>query len=104
MSFYRAAILLSALISIRSAAAPDPEQRIDELFRPVAGGKSPGAVVAVIRDGKVLLMKGYGMANVEKGIANTPATILRLGSVTKSFTAIAVLQLVEGVPPVGAGD
>ena len=51
--------------------------------------------MAVLRDGQVLLMKGYGMADVGKAAPVSPTTILRLGSVTKPFTAIAILQLVE---------
>ena len=89
------AVLMTALAGLCPAAAVDPAQSVDELFKPVVGGKSPGASVAVLRDGQVVLMKAYGMANVEKGIPNSPATIFRLASVTKTFTAIAVLQLVE---------
>ena len=53
-----------------------------------------GAVL-VAKDGTVLLEKGVGMANVEWDIPNTPETKFRLGSITKQFTATAVLQLVE---------
>lgn len=51
-----------------------------------------GAVL-VARDGEVILNKGYGMANVEHNIPNTPYTKFRLASVTKAFTAAAVLLL-----------
>ena len=53
-----------------------------------------GAVL-VARDGNVLLSKGYGQANLEWQIPNTPATKFRLGSLTKQFTAAAVLLLEE---------
>lgn len=53
-----------------------------------------GAVL-VATDGKVLLEKGVGMANVEWDIPNTPDTRFRLGSITKQFTATSVLQLVD---------
>jgi CubicO group peptidase (beta-lactamase class C family) len=95
MNTLQSIVLLSCVLSSGLAAVPGLEERVDELFRPVSGGKSPGAAVAVVRDGNVVLMKAYGMADVEKGISNSPSTIFRLGSVTKSFTAIAVLQLVE---------
>lgn len=92
-------VLMTAVAGLCPAAVPaaanDPAQSVDELFKPVAGGKSPGASVAVLRDGQVVFMKAYGMADVEKGVPNSPATIFRLASVTKTFTAIAVLQLVE---------
>jgi CubicO group peptidase (beta-lactamase class C family) len=51
--------------------------------------------VLVARDGKVLLAKGYGMANFEHDVPNTPRTKFRLGSITKQFTAAAVMQLAE---------
>ena len=53
-----------------------------------------GAVL-VARAGEVLLKQGYGMANLEHGVANSPQTKFRLGSVTKQFTAAAILQLQE---------
>lgn len=67
------------------------EQRIQEA---VKAGRFSGSVL-VARDGKVLLSKGYGLANAELGVANTPQTKFRLGSITKQFTALAVLQLEE---------
>ncbi|HWR53110.1 MAG TPA: serine hydrolase domain-containing protein [Bryobacteraceae bacterium] len=69
--------------------------KVDALFAPVAGGKLPGAAVAIVQDGRVVLMKGYGMADVEKNVPITPGAIFRLASVTKSFTAVATLQLHE---------
>ena len=51
--------------------------------------------VLVAKDGKALYRKGVGMAQAEWDILNTPETKFRLGSITKQFTAVAVLQLVE---------
>ena len=51
--------------------------------------------VLVSRGGKVLLSKGYGMANLEHNVLNTPLTKFRLASVTKQFTAAAILKLQE---------
>jgi CubicO group peptidase (beta-lactamase class C family) len=56
----------------------------------------PGAVVAIIKNGKVLYAKGYGSQNIDKGIPVDPATSLfRIGSTSKLFTWTAVMQLVE---------
>lgn len=56
----------------------------------------PGAVVVIVRDGRVLLQKGYGMADVQRGIGVGPEnTIFRVGSISKLFTWTAVMQLVE---------
>jgi CubicO group peptidase (beta-lactamase class C family) len=51
--------------------------------------------VLIAHAGEVLLKQGYGMANLEHGVANSPQTKFRLGSVTKQFTAAAILQLQE---------
>jgi CubicO group peptidase (beta-lactamase class C family) len=49
--------------------------------------------VLVVRDGRVVLLKGYGQANVETGIRNTAATRFEMNSMTKMFTGVAILQL-----------
>jgi CubicO group peptidase (beta-lactamase class C family) len=55
-----------------------------------------GAAVSVVKDGKLFFAKGYGYADIEKGIPVDPAqTLFRIGSVTKLFTWTAVMQLVE---------
>jgi len=51
--------------------------------------------VLVANNGKIVLCKGYGMANYEHNIANTPQTIFRLGSLTKQFAAMVIMQLQE---------
>jgi CubicO group peptidase (beta-lactamase class C family) len=58
-------------------------------------GNVPGASVIVVRDGSVVFRKSYGMANLEEHVAATPATHYRLASVTKQFTAAAILLLAE---------
>jgi D-alanyl-D-alanine carboxypeptidase len=60
----------------------------------VRDGQFRGAVL-VAKDGKPVFRKAYGLANEEWDIANTPETKFRLGSITKQFTAAAVLQLAE---------
>jgi CubicO group peptidase (beta-lactamase class C family) len=53
----------------------------------------PGAAAIVVKDGEVLLRKGYGLANVELGVSIEPDMVFRIGSVTKQFTAAATLLL-----------
>ena len=53
----------------------------------------PGMAVAVVRDQELLWSRGFGLADVERGIRATPGTRYRVGSVTKLFTATAVMQL-----------
>ena len=54
---------------------------------------TPGGVVAVVRGGKVVFARGYGMANLEHDIPNTPETAFHVASVSKQFTAFAILLL-----------
>ncbi|HEX6086544.1 MAG TPA: serine hydrolase [Thermoanaerobaculia bacterium] len=56
----------------------------------------PGAAVLVMKGGQPLLRKGYGLADVEQGTRIAPESVFRIGSLTKQFTAVAILQLVEG--------
>jgi len=51
--------------------------------------------ILVVKNGKVLVNKGYGMANYELGVPNTPQTKFHLGSISKTFTAAAILLLEE---------
>ena len=55
----------------------------------------PGVSVAVVKDGTVVLAKGYGFSDVEKSTKATEQTVYQLASVTKPFTAMAILLLVE---------
>ncbi len=56
---------------------------------------TPGMSVIVIRDGKVLFKRAYGLADVEAGTPNTTGTTFRLASISKQFTAMAILMLME---------
>ena len=75
------------------AADESRSQEVDKLFQPVNGDKTPGGAVLVIRNGEVVLKKAYGMADVDASLPNTPKTRFLLASVTKTFTAIAIMQL-----------
>jgi CubicO group peptidase (beta-lactamase class C family) len=80
---------------IAGPAADSRSAQVDALFQPVAGDTLPGAAVVVIQDGTVVYKNAYGMSDVEAKIANTPRTRLLLASVTKLFTATAIMQLQE---------
>jgi D-alanyl-D-alanine carboxypeptidase len=51
--------------------------------------------IAVVRGGDTIVMKGYGMANLENDVPATAETVYRIGSVTKQFTSVAIMRLVE---------
>jgi CubicO group peptidase (beta-lactamase class C family) len=69
-------------------------KQVDALMRKYDGAV-PGASLLVMKDGKALVRKGYGLAVVEDGTKATPATNYRLASVTKQFTAAAILLLAQ---------
>jgi CubicO group peptidase (beta-lactamase class C family) len=75
---------------------PTPEARADVLMsRQLKKEIHPGFTVLVSREGKVLFSKAYGMADVKGKKANTPDTTFRIGSISKQFTAAAILKLQE---------
>ena len=61
----------------------------------ITSGWTAGGAVAVMRRGKVVFARGYGSANLETGTAATPDSVFRIGSLTKQFTAAAILTLVD---------
>jgi len=77
------------------APVPPPEKLVDSLFSSVVKSGSAGAAVLVAQNGRVLFEKGYGLADVEKHAAATLETKFRIGSITKQFTAAAILKLQE---------
>jgi CubicO group peptidase (beta-lactamase class C family) len=85
---FAAALLLTG----ESVAAQDLSARLDSTMR-VAERAGFSGVVRIEKDGKLQLDKGYGLANRAAKIAFTPATIVQIGSNTKDFTAVAILQL-----------
>jgi CubicO group peptidase (beta-lactamase class C family) len=78
-----------ALLSLALVHAQDITAKADELAQK---NDFMGSVL-VAKGGKVILKKGYGMANIELDVPNAPDTKFRLGSITKQFTATAILQL-----------
>ncbi|RZA32292.1 MAG: serine hydrolase [Lysobacteraceae bacterium] len=82
--------------AVKSATAQqDLASRIDASIAPYFKADAPGATVIVVKDGKPVLRRAYGMADTAKGVKMTPEMALRLGSITKQFTATAILMLAE---------
>lgn len=66
---------------------------IDSIFEKWNTTKTPGVAVAVVKDGKIIFKKGYGMANLEYDIPISPSTIFHIASVSKQFTVFSILLL-----------
>lgn len=77
-------------------AAPSTLKELDgRLAKMFAQRGIPGAALALVEDGKIVLLKGYGVADKASGERVTPDTIFRAASISKSFTSIGIMQLVE---------
>jgi N-acyl-D-amino-acid deacylase len=72
-----------------------PSSAVDALFAEVTSTATPGAAIIVIQDGKVLQKSAYGMADIERGVPFETDTSTRLASVSKQFTAMAIMLLEE---------
>jgi len=70
-------------------------QRIDHFLAEAYPADQPGASVLVKRGDEVLLRKGYGLASLEWGVPDDPATVFPIGSISKQMTAVAILRLVQ---------
>lgn len=70
-------------------------QKIDALLEHLQRNDAPGAVVSIQRNGRMLLRQGYGLASLDSGLVNTPATKMRIGSTTKHFACVLALLLRE---------
>ena len=86
-------IICGAVVHL--AAAGDLQSKVDALFEGNIGKDTPGAAVLTARDGKILLEKGYGLAQIDGQVPITCDTRFRIGSITKQFTAAAILKLQE---------
>src|SRR5215212_11294186 len=92
----RFALLCVCLLALSAAArAQDLLPKFDEYAQAAARAERFSGAILVARDGKVLVSKGYGMADAENDVPNTPETKFRLGSLTKQFTAASILLLQE---------
>src|ERR1044072_9332683 len=79
----------------QSPAVKSPAEKIRQLLDQYNSYKLFNGTALVAKDGKVIFKNGVGYANFEWEIRNTPDTRFRLGSITKQFTAMLILQLAE---------
>jgi D-alanyl-D-alanine carboxypeptidase len=85
--------LCLSLFMILDAHAQNECARTDSLMSSIYPGGSPGAAIVVIKDGNVVFKKGYGVAVLDSKTLITPSTNFNICSMTKQFTAYAILQL-----------
>ena len=90
--------ILLAILAVpfsRMPAEPPPAEWAEARLQEVAQGDTRGVAVLVARDGKILYQGGAGLADLAKKTPVTPETKFRIGSITKQFTAAAILRLAE---------
>jgi len=80
-------------LKVVEAIATEPEKRADQLFYAYSEEGVPGGVLGVIKNGKVVFSKAYGLANLSHDIPYEVNTPTNIGSVSKQFTAMAILLL-----------
>ena len=88
-------IVLFSTVFAASTRAQDTATKLDEYLMTKASSQLFSGSVLVTRAGSNILRKGYGFANLEHRVPNTPETKFRLGSITKQFTAMAIMILQE---------
>jgi CubicO group peptidase (beta-lactamase class C family) len=89
-------VLIGLLLLVGQTACGNGEaSRVDALFAAYQGEGMPGAAVLVVSDGAPILIRTYGLADVDQKIPIRPETNFRLASLTKQFTATCILMLVE---------
>lgn len=96
MRFLRIWAVLAGFSCAAALAAQDAQQqKVDQIFAEYARPGSPGCALGVIRDGNFVYRKGYGMGSVELGVPLSAESVFYMGSVSKQFTAAAVVLAQE---------
>jgi len=99
-AIYRSIISAALLLlSFTALAQLQPNTQltnaIDSLVAPQFEGNQPGISILIAKKGQVVYKKAFGSANIELNTPMQPDMVFRIGSITKQFTAVAILQLIE---------
>ena len=95
MRFVVVTIALAIVAPFAAAADDVAPQKVDQLFSVYDRPGSPGCSLGVIRDGDFIYRKAYGSASLELGVPLSPQSVFYMGSVSKQFTAAAVVLAAE---------
>jgi len=94
--FFTLLLIVAALAGCSAQTLPVTLQTgIDSLFKDYAKPDGPGVAVLIVKDGKVVFEKGYGMANLEYNMPITPTSVFDIASVSKQFTGYAISTLIQ---------
>ena len=91
---YLCVLLCTFLFNYADAQLSDSlNKRIDSIFADYDKINSPGCALAILKDGKIVYKKGYGISNLDYNIAISPSSIFHVASLSKQFTAAAIILL-----------
>lgn len=93
-----AILLITSFLNIYAQDLPHPdslEARIDKIMSAYSSKDQPGALIGIIKDAKLIFKKGYGMANLHLNKPNDPEVAYEIASVSKQFTATAIISLIR---------
>src|SRR5262245_11490162 len=81
---------------VQQSPGPEPNPAsIDSVFAKYDHTATPGCALGVFREGKIIFSRGYGMADLNQGIAIAPNTVFYVASTSKQFTAMSTVLLAE---------
>src|SRR5260370_39724794 len=89
-------VLVFCLVAEKTYSQTLPDstfKKVDRLFEDMNRPDNPGCTVGIVRNDSLIFATGYGMANLEYDVPNTPSTIFHMASVSKQFTAMSILLL-----------
>ena len=92
------AFLLSAPAAwaqVSAAAAQSPSVQVDKLFQEMDSTHSPGCAFSVVKYGRIIYERGYGMADLDHDVPITPGTVFHVASMSKQFTAASIVMLAQ---------
>ncbi|RZS93821.1 serine hydrolase domain-containing protein [Aquimarina brevivitae] len=88
-------VFVLSWLNVRAQLSTTQQTSIDAIFAPWNRTKVPGAAVGIIKDSQLIFAKGYGAANLDYDIPNSPQTVFRIASTSKQFTAACIVLLAQ---------
>lgn len=86
--------LFASVFTLTYGQIPDTlSKKVDAIFTEYDKPNSPGCALAILKDGKIIYKRGYGTSNLEYNIPISPSSIFHIASVSKQFTAAAIIRL-----------
>src|ERR1700733_1733520 len=95
MRFVFVTLALRMLLGVAASAQNVPNQKVDQILSVYDRPGSPGCSLGVIRNGDFVYRKAYGLASLELGVPLSPQSVFYMGSVSKQFTAAAIVLAAE---------